>query len=267
MADANTDRPDQWRALGGAVFLYLIWTAATYLFEGRIYTLLRPEASVDRLTYAVVANLLIGVGGATVLLRRFVQRGLLTRPEIGFWRGQRTLWSIGAGLVLGLILYGIQSTPIWHPIVMLNAFAQVLVVTVAEILVCWAVVGGVCYVLLQPYGSRIALTGGVVIASVLFGAYHVAHSPPFNSPDMILLLSGVGLGTGVFYFVSRDLYGTLVFHNLMGLYGVTASLHEGDRLMTFMQVQWPLLAMAAVTLLLLATADRVGVPEERTAES
>lgn len=262
-ADASPDRPRPWRALGGALGLYLIWTAATYLLEGRIYTLLRPEATLDRLIYAIVANLLIGLGGATWLLRRWVRSGLLRRAEIGFWRGRRTLWSIATGLVLGLILYGIQSTPVWHPVVMLNAFAQVLVVSVAEIMVCWAVVGSVCFALLRPYGSRIALTGAVVAASVLFGIYHLAHSPPFNSLDMVLLLSGVGLGTSVFYFMARDVYGTLVFHNLMGLYGVTASLHEGDRLMNFMQVQGPLLAMAAATILLLIAADRFGVRFER----
>ena len=259
----NESSSIRWRAFGAALLLYLVWTAATYLLEGRIYTLLRPEATLDRLTYAVVANLLIGIGGATALLRWLLRRGVLTRKEIGFRRWRRTLASLGAGLVLGLILYAVQTSPIWHPMVILNSFAQVLVVSAAEVLVCWAAVGGTCYVALRPYGPRVALTGAALVAGGLFGVYHLAHSPPFNSLDMILLLSGVGLGTSAFYFAAREVYGTVLFHNLMGLYGVTASLYEIDRLRAFMQIQWSLLAMGAVTIALLVAADRFGIASDR----
>ena len=40
--------------------LYAAWAAATWVLEGRIRTLLRPEAAFDRALYALVANLLIG---------------------------------------------------------------------------------------------------------------------------------------------------------------------------------------------------------------
>jgi hypothetical protein len=44
--------------------LYLLWVLATYLLEGRIHTFLRPEALGARLSYALVANILIGIGGS-----------------------------------------------------------------------------------------------------------------------------------------------------------------------------------------------------------
>ena len=259
----DTPTPSWGRVLTEALALYLLWTAATYLLEGRLLTFLRPEATMARVTYAVVANLLIGVGGATWVLRRFVQWGVLTPKAVGLRRAGRTAASLGAGLVLGLVLYGIQPSAIWDPIVMLNGFAQVLVVTIAEVLVCWAVVGGACYAALRSsFGSRVALTGAAIAASALFGLYHFAHSPPFNSFDMVVLLSGVGLGTSVFYFAAREVYGTVIFHNLMGLYGVTASLNDFDALAAFQRIQWPLLAMAAVALLALVAADRFGIARE-----
>ena len=48
-------------ALLSALALYLVWTVATYLLEGRLRALLRPEAVRLRLTYNVMANLLLGL--------------------------------------------------------------------------------------------------------------------------------------------------------------------------------------------------------------
>jgi hypothetical protein len=39
----------------------------------------------------------------------------------------------------------------------------------------------------------------VVLSSVAFGGYHIAHSPPFNELRMIGLLSLVGLATSTFF--------------------------------------------------------------------
>lgn len=252
---ASEGDPYQRRALGWALVLYLLWTAATYLLEGRILTLLRPEAVGDRLIYAVVANLLIGLGGALWMLRQLCRMRVLTLYMIGFRGWKHAVGSALAGGALGLGLYAFQNDPVWHPMVLTNAFAQVWVVSTAEVLVCWAVAGSVAVAVLYRYGTRVAYTGAALLASVLFGAYHFAHSPPFNALDMALLLTAVGLGTSVFYFVSGDLYGTLVFHNLLGTYGVTQSLQAGGRLAAFEQPQLPLLAMAVVTLGLLIAAE------------
>ena len=262
----DTAVPSWSRVLTEALALYLLWTAATYLLEGRLLTLLRPEATAARVAYAVGANLLIGIGGAAWVLRRFVRRGVLTPKGVGLRHVGRTAASLGAGLGLGLVLYGIQPSAMWDPVVVLNGFAQVLVTSIAEVLVCWAVVGGACYAALhRRFGSRVALTGAAVVASALFGLYHFAHSPPYNTLDMVVLLSGVGLGTSVFYFAAREVYGTIVLHALMGLYSVTASLNDFEALATFQQVQRPLLAMAAAALLLLIGLDATWLRRPKSA--
>jgi hypothetical protein len=54
-------------AIASAISLYLAWVLATYLLEGRIHTFLRPEAMGARLSYALIANVLIGIGGLLAL--------------------------------------------------------------------------------------------------------------------------------------------------------------------------------------------------------
>ena len=245
------------RALVVAASLYVAWTAATYLLEGRLLTLLRPEATMDRLTYAVVANLLIGTVGTIGVVRWLHRQGLIRLNAAGFRGLRHSLGSAGAGLALGGIIYALQPSPIWQPGVLINGFAQVLVVSIAEVLVCWAAVGALSeQLLLRWFGSRVAYTGTAVIASVLFGLYHLAHSPPFNTLDMVLLLTAVGLGTSVFFLATRNVYGTIAFHNMLGLYGVTQSLATtAERLEAFESPQPSLLLMATGTVLLLALTD------------
>jgi hypothetical protein len=72
--------PSTCRALTLAFGLYLVWVLATYLLEGRIHTLLRPEAMGARLSYALVANVLIGIGGSALVIR-FLSRAAPYRPS------------------------------------------------------------------------------------------------------------------------------------------------------------------------------------------
>lgn len=237
-----------------ALALYIIWAAATWLFEGRIHTLLRPEAVIDRLTYVVAANLVIGIIGALLVLRSAISSGTANREHTGFGQRSPSISWIIASVALGLALYFIQGAPSTNPIVILNAYAQVFTVSVAEVLVCWALVGGV---LKGAFGSSrwASMTGAALVASLLFGIYHFAHSPPFNSIGMVALLTAVGLLTSVVFFASRDIYATIVFHNFLGVYGVVQALAATGNLSGFTVPQVPLLATAVVSLIVLAASD------------
>jgi hypothetical protein len=211
-------------ALRNAFALYLAWVAATYLLEGLPGTLVRPEAVGLRLAYAVVANLAIGILLALWLIRRALQHGVGTAADYGFSGIGRALASIAAGAVIGFGLFSVSNSGFAHPTVVLNAFAQVWVVSVAEIVVCWALVGGTLHAALRPWSRAGAIAVAAVTASVLFGVYHFAHSAPFNDWKMVAFLTGIGFATGLWWFVSRDVYGTAVFHNFFGVTGVLAAL-------------------------------------------
>jgi hypothetical protein len=242
-------------ALTLALGLYLVWVLATYLLEGRIQTFLRLEDMGARLTYALVANILIGIGGSALVIRFLSRAGAISTEQAGF----RGLWhaaiAVVVGVVLGFAFYALQGAASWNPTVLLNVYAQVLVGSVAEVLVCWAVIGSVSQALLQAHGRWVSLILAAIVASVLFGIYHFAHSPPFSTIPLVMFLSVIGLITSLFFFISRDVYGTIAFHNFLGISGVIGALDASGNIAAFERPVVPLLVTAVVALVVLITAQ------------
>ncbi len=244
----------RFRMIAWALALWLVWTLATWWFEGRIETFNRPDAVADRLIYTVVANILIGVVGGAIVLRLLLGGNAVDKGRVGFGPLRRPLIWVPVGLALGLVLYFGQGAPSSDPVVLLNVYSQVFVVSLAEVIVCWSLVGGM--VALGIGGSnRVSAPVAIIVASLLFGAYHIAHSAPFNSIQMIAFLSVIGLITGVFFFVSREVYATILFHNFLGVFGVVQALVAQDNIAAFETLQIPLLASAAVGLGVLVAVD------------
>lgn len=215
--------------LACALVLYFLWALATWLLEGRIRTLLRPDAVAERLAYAFVANLLLGLGGGLLLIRRARREG--TDPAYdGFPAFPRSLAAVALGLGLGSVFYMVQGEAGIDPIILVNAFAQVFVVSTAEVLVCWSAIGSAIVRAARDLGVVAALVIASVVSSLLFGLSHFAHSPPFDQLSTVLFLSIVGLATSVFYFVTRDATGTIVFHSFLGTHGVLQALANADSL-------------------------------------
>ncbi len=100
--------------------------------------------------------------------------------------------------------------------------------------------------------AALAILVAAVVASVLFGLCHYAHSPPFDTPRMIGLLTVVAFFTSAFFFVGRDVAGTIVFHNFLGTFGVARALHQANALQAFERLRWPLIVMAVVAAALVA---------------
>lgn len=244
-----------------AVGTYAAWTALTWVLEGRIRTLLRPDATIDRLVYTGLANVVVGTVLALWVARAFVASGFTSRAELGFRLSPHSLAAVFLAAALGVAQYVAQQPASTDPVVALNVFAQVLPVSIAELVVCWVLVGGSVAALLRRRGRDGRVSDGValLVASAFFGVYHFAHSPPFNSPEMVGLLTVVSVGTGLFYFVGRSAYGALVFHNFLALVGVVASLADAGRLGAYQEPLAPLLATALVALAALVGTERAFV--------
>lgn len=242
-------------ALLAPLLLFGAWTFATWVLEGRIETLLRPEAIGDRIVYAILANLVIGIIVAMATVRFLIRKRWLAKEAAGFRRSTPSPARLIIALGLGIAFYLLQGAPTLDPTVLVNAFAQVLVVSAAEVVVCWAVVGASVEALLKQRGRVVSVIGAALVASVLFGAYHFAHSPPFNTPGMVGLLTVVGLFTSAFYFIARDVYATILFHNFLGMFGVVQALAASNQLNDLAALQPPLLIMALATLTVLALSD------------
>ena len=187
---------------------------------------------------------------------RFVSRaGTVSTQQAGFRGLAHAVIAVAVGVALGFAFYALQGAPTFNPVVLINAYAQVLVTTIAEVLVCWAVIGSLSQSLLQADRGRwVSLILAALIASVLFGVYHFAHSPPFNTVPLVVFLSVIGLVTSVFFFVSRDVYGTVAFHNFLGILGVIRALEASGNLSSFERPIIPLLVMAVIAIALLIAA-------------
>ena len=246
-----------------AVGTYAGWTALTWILEGRIQTFLRPDAVGDRLVYTGVANIVVGSILALLLVREFTASGYVSRVQLGFRSVPRTLVAVGLGGALGFALFALQQPPTTDPVVVMNVFAQVLPVSIAEVVVCWVVVGGSVAALLRHWGLNAYIANGcaLVASSILFGVYHFAHSPPFNSVEMVGLLTVVGVGTGLVYFSGRSFYGALAFHNFMALPGIVSSLAAADQIGTYQQPLPPLLATALIAVLIVIGMERLFVQD------
>jgi hypothetical protein len=243
------------QAVAAAFALFAVWTLATYLLEARLGTFLKPDATT-RVVYTVVANVLIGTIGAALVIRALVRRAQL--PPVtpyGIARPLRTLVLVPVAAVLAALFLVSQQLPTSVPVVLANASAQVLVVSIAEVVVCWALLGAV---LRNALGPGLVSAGiAVVSAALAFGVYHFAHSPPFNTPAMVLLLSGVGAATGIFFFLGGDLYGTIVLHNAFAMRGVIQALNESGSLDRYATPQLSLIATAVTAVVVLVIADVV----------
>lgn len=101
--------PSARRAVILALALYLLWVLATYLLEGRILTLQRPEATGARLAYALVANILVGIGGSVLVVRVLSNWGEISARRAGFRGLRHATVAVAVGVVLGFAVYAITG--------------------------------------------------------------------------------------------------------------------------------------------------------------
>ncbi len=243
------------KAVALSFSVYLLWVIATYLLEGRILTLLRPEAAADRIVYTVIANFLVGIIIAAWVLRSSLISGFVTPKQTGFRSIRHTLVSVVIAGVIGFVLFIVQNPPSLNPVVIMNVYAQVLTVSVAEVVICWAVIGAGFESLTRNKGKIISLLAGIFAASISFGIYHFAHSPPFNQVNMVLLLTFISFATGIVYFFGRNIYATIVFHNTLALFGVMQALEKSGNLITYSQPLYPLIVIAFISVIIFAASD------------
>lgn len=234
------------------VAVYLVWVLATYLLEGRISLLQKPDP-LGRLIYAIVANIAIGTVAAIWLLKPSISSRFLAIRQLGFQSLKRILITVTLAGIIGFVLFVVQRPVTLDPIVVLNIFAQTLPGSIAEVVVCWAAIGTTFESVARSKGRIISIIFGAAIATILFGIYHFAHSSPFNEPEVVLFLMYPGILTSLVYFIGRDIYATIIFHNFQALFGVMMSVN----VVSFTQPLYPILILAAVSVLVLAILDLI----------
>src|SRR5215203_2555350 len=208
-----------------ALSIYIIWVVATYLLEGRIL-LFQKVDPIGRMTYVVIANIAIGTVLSAIAIRYLLKAQLVKPEQLGLNKSQlRTAAVIASAAAGGLALFMLQSPRTLEPIVVFNVFMQALPVSIAEVMVCWALIGSTFESLARRrFGKVASIVIGAVTASMLFGVYHYAHSPPFNETTVVLFLMLPSIATAVTYFLGRNIYAAIIVQNFMGIFGIIANL-------------------------------------------
>lgn len=128
-----------------------------------------------------------------------------------------------------------------------------LTTSAAEVLVCWSALATTVAALRPSFRPAHARMLAVVPGSLLFGCYHVAHSPPFDSSPMIALLTGVGVATGLVFALTGDVHGAILFHSFLALFGVLEAVDRSGGTTAYAVMAPSLAATATVTVLVTAT--------------
>ena len=236
-----------------AVIIYLIWILATYLLEGRINLLQTPNPFA-RLIYAVIANMIIGTVIAIWLLKPPILQRFVSPKQLGFQSSaKRVIIAVVVAGLVGFALFIIQKPASLNPIVILNVFSQTLPGSIAEVIVCWALVGTTFESMFFKYNSKrlVSIILAATVSTILFGIYHFAHSPPFNQPSMVVFLMCPGLLTSIVYFVGRDVYAAIAFHNFQALFGVMNNIN----IESLLHPIYPVIMMAIASISILVLSD------------
>jgi hypothetical protein len=244
--------PKALRLVAIALAIYLAWVAATYLLEGRIH-LFQKVDPIGRITYVAIANIIIGTILSAIAIRYLLRKDFAKPEQLGFNRSRfRSAAVIGAATIGGLALFLIQNPKTTEPMVVFNVFMQALPVSIAEVMVAWALIGSTFESLgRRRFGKVASIVLGAVTASVLFGIYHYAHSPPFNETTIVLFLMLPSIATAVTYFLGRNIYAAIIVQNFMGIFGVIANL---PALEPFRQPMISIYVLTAVSIAALAVS-------------
>jgi hypothetical protein len=126
-----------------ALSIYIIWRAATYVLQGRIH-LFQKVDPIGRITYVVIANIAVGAVLSAIAIRYLLKAQLVKPEQLGLNKSRlRTAAVIASAAAGDLALFVLQNPRTTEPIVVFNAFMQVLPVSIAELMVCWALIGSI----------------------------------------------------------------------------------------------------------------------------
>jgi CAAX prenyl protease-like protein len=157
----------------------------------------------------------------------------------------------------------IQKPVSLNSIVILNVFSQTLPTSIAEIVICWVVVGTVLESTFRCKSNKISIILAGLASTILFGIYHFAHSPPFNQPYMILFLMLPGTLTSIVYFVGRDIYAAVVFHNFQALFGVINNMNIEQ----LFRPMYPAIIMAIISISILVLSDQLVIRKTKALQN
>jgi len=192
------------------ILLYAVWVLETYLLEGSVGLFWQPQP-LPFLLYTVFANGIVGTILPVMCLRSAFMSGAVNMFQAGFRSLRRTVLASGLTALSGYLYLATFTPSGTHAVALFNTFMFIVPAAVAQVMICWVLIGTHVQAYLRKGRTAVSITLGVVVTAVLFGFSFAAHSPPLNQPDLLLLLSAIGAGAALFFFAVRDVYASVIF--------------------------------------------------------
>ncbi len=134
--------------------MYLAWVAATYMLEGRI----NPYQPIDPVSRIIFCqdrkycnwHYLVHTGNTPSLKIRVYRDKAVRYNQVD----TRTALTIIAAFAGGLALFVLQNQRTTEPMVIFDVFMQGLSVSIAEVMVCWGLVGSIMQIFYIDYAQQ-----------------------------------------------------------------------------------------------------------------
>ena len=121
------------------------------------------------MTYVVIANIAIGTVLSAIAIRYLMKVQFLKPEQLGLNKSRlRTVAVIASAAAGGLALFILQNPRTLEPIVVFNVFMQALPVSIAEVMVCWALIGS-CFESIAKNNNKRKIMSVIAGAIAAFG--------------------------------------------------------------------------------------------------
>jgi hypothetical protein len=189
--------------------VYTAWMLETFLLEGSTNLFVRFDPA-GLFLYTIIACIITGMILPLLCIRKAFISGAVNMFQIGFRSFRRTIL---AGVLTCIIGYG--AVIIFSPfgtdrLMFANAFLLLLPGAIASVMICFVLIGTHIQAYVRSGGALLSLSLGTMVTAMLFGMTSFAYFPAVMVKDTVIVLIGVGIIAGLFFFAVRDVYATTI---------------------------------------------------------
>jgi hypothetical protein len=189
--------------------VYTAWMLETFLLEGSTNLFVRFDPA-GLFLYTIIACIVTGMILPLLCIRKAFISGAVNMFQIGFRSFRRTIL---AGVLTCIIGYG--AVIIFSPfgtdrLMFANAFLLLLPGAIASVMICFVLIGTHIQAYVRSGGALLSLSLGTMVTAMLFGMTSFAYFPAVMVKDTVIVLIGVGIIAGLFFFAVRDVYATTI---------------------------------------------------------
>ena len=192
------------------LMIYIIWVLDTFLLEGSTgtFTSYHPWSLI---LYTIIAGIFMGIIVPVFFLKSAFLSGAVNMFQIGFRSLRRTILTVICTALFGYLILIMIPPYNAQKMALVGMTFLVFPSAIASVMVCWVIAGTHLQAYVRNYRTIVSITAGVLATGIMFGLSFAAHSPPLNQPQTLLMVTGAGIASALYFFSVREVWGTSIF--------------------------------------------------------